>query len=311
VPTAGSASAPRGGPAPAPAQPPDLADFRPLATVLTGRVLPSPLAGETLLDTAIGTLAVPIPDQAPPPGAAAQLRITAVAPPESQERPATAGPPDEAPATLQPPLEALTRMFATAAPALAQQVETQLSLPPGDQLAALIFGFLAGSRLGPRERWPDPQVRKALIEVGRGDLAAKLDAEAGPIGQTQPAPAPGHWSISVLPYLGLATTKPMRLYRRTPDDQERQRGGGERFVIELELRRLGAVQLDGLVRERRFDLVLRSDRPLDEGLKALAEQTFRDALLISGWSGELSYARTTVVPLVPLQREGSGIGLSA
>ncbi len=82
-------------------------------------------------------------------------------------------------------------------------------------------------------------------------------------------------------------------------------------MIELQLVRLGPMQFDGLVRERRFDLVLRSEQPLEDGLRAIIEQTFRDTLLISGWSGELSYARTGPVPLVPLHPDGAGVGLSA
>jgi hypothetical protein len=197
------------------------------------------------------------------------------------------------------------------APAVALQLQAQLSLPPNDQLASLILSFLGGLKQGsPQPRWPDLPTRKALVDAGRSDIATKLDADASQIGQTRPA-QPGDWSITVLPYLGLATTKPMRLYRRTPDEEEQSKGGGERFVIELEMVRLGALQFDGLVRERRFDLVLRSEKPLEEDLRKIVEQTFRDSLLIAGWSGELSYARSGPVPMIPLQPDSGAVGLSA
>ena len=305
-------SAPTPTPAPTvPAQPLDLTNFTALTTVLAGRVLPTSSDSETLVDTAVGTLSIPVQDAPPPIGAAIQLKITAVAPPVTLEKPVTVKAPLEDAPPTQPLLQDAAQALAPVVPALAQQIQTQLSLPPNDQLAALILNFLGGLKAGaPPSRWPDPPTRKALVDAGRSDLATRLDTEASQIGQTRPAP-PGDWSITILPYLGLATTKPMRLYRRTPDEEEKQKGGGERFVIELQLVRLGAMQFDGLVRERRFDLVLRSEKPLEEELRALVERTFRDSLLISGWSGELSYARTGAVPLIPLQPDGGGVGLSA
>ena len=298
-------------PVPTPAPPLDLTNFTALSTVLAGRVLPTSSDSETFVDTAVGTLSIPVQDVPPPTGAAIQLKITAVAPPVTVEKPvAVKAPPEEVPPT-QSLLQDAAQVLAPVVPALAQQIQAQLSLPPNDQLAALILNFLSGLKSGPTpQRWPDPPARKALVDAGRSDLATRLDTEASQIGQTRPAP-PGDWSITILPYLGLATTKPMRLYRRTPDEEEKQKGGGERFVIELQLVRLGAMQFDGLVRERRFDLVLRSEKPLEEPLRAMIERTFRDSLLISGWSGELSYARTGAVPLIPLQPDGGGVGLSA
>jgi hypothetical protein len=308
-------TAPTSPPAPVPTATPDprpldLGNFTALTTTLAGRVLPTSTDSETLVETALGTLSIPVQDAPPPTGAAIQLKITAVAPPLAQEKPATEKPPATEAAPAQPVLQDAARALAIEAPALAQQLQTQLSLPPTDQLAALILSFLGGLRKETTPaRWPDAPLRKALVDAGRSDLASRLDTEASPIGKTQPAP-PGEWSVTVLPFLGLATTKPMRLYRRTPDEEEREKGGGERFVIELQLVRLGAMQFDGLVRERRFDLVLRSEQALDDGLRAIVEQTFRDSLLISGWSGEISYARTGPVPLIPLQPDGAGIGIS-
>lgn len=306
-----AAAAAPGTPAPPP-QPADLADFKALTTVLAGRVLATSTASETLVDTAVGTLAIPVQDAPPPIGAAIQLKITAVAPPETTEKPVILKTPTEEATPVPPLLQEATRTLAEVAPGLAQQIQTQLSLQPTDQLASLILNFLGGLKAGPTpSRWPDPPTRKALVEAGRSDIATKLDTEASQIGQTRPAPTPGEWSITVLPYLGLATTKPMRLYRRTPDEEERQKGGGDRFVIELAMVRLGAMQLDGLVRDRRFDLVLRSEKPLEDGLKQIVERAFRDSLLIAGWNGELSYARTGPVPMIPLQPDGAGVGLSA
>ena len=296
---------------PQPAVTVDLTGFKALTTVLAGRVLSTSTGSETLVDTAVGTLSIPVQDAPPPIGAAIQLKITAVAPPDASEKPVPVKAPVEDAQGPQPLLQEAARALALVAPALAQQIQTQLSLQPNDQLAALILSFMGGLKTAAAApRWPDPPTRKALVEAGRSDIATKLDADASQIGQTRPAP-PGDWSITILPYLGLATTKPMRLYRRTPDEEEQAKGGGERFVIELEMVRLGALQFDGLVRDRRFDLVLRSETPLEDDLRQIVERTFRDSLLIAGWSGELNYARSGPIPMIPLQPDAAGVGLTA
>jgi len=301
--------------APITPQPPtptvDLTSFKALTIVLAGRVLATSTDSETLVDTAVGTLSIPVQNAPPQIGAAIHLKITAVAPPEAAEKPVPFKAPAEDGQGTTPPLQEAARSLALVAPALAQQIQTQLSLPPNDQLASLILSFMGGLKGGSAApRWPDPPARKALVEAGRGDIATKLDTDAGQIGQTRPA-QPGDWSITILPYLGLATTKPMRLYRRMADEEERTKGGGERFVIELQLVRLGALQFDGLVRDRRFDLVLRSEKPLEDGLRQIVERTFRDSLLIAGWSGELTYARSGPIPMIPLQPDSAGVGMSA
>jgi hypothetical protein len=279
--------------------------------VLAGRVLSTSTDSETLVDTAVGTLSIPVQDVAPQIGAAIQLKIIAVAPPDPTEKPIQIKAPVLDTPRIQPLLQEAAQVLAPVMPALAQQIQAQLSLAPNDQLASLILSFLGGLKSGPTPaRWPDAPTRKALVEAGRSDIATKLDADASQIGQHRPAP-PGEWAITVLPYLGLATTKPMKLYRRTPDAEEEQKGGGERFVIELELVRLGALQFDGLVRDRRFDLVLRSEKPLEADLRQVVERTYHDSLLIAGWSGELNYARSGPIPMIPLQPEAAGVGLSA
>jgi hypothetical protein len=290
--------------------PADLTNFKSLTTVLAGRVLTPPTANEILVETSVGTLSIPAQDP-PPVGSAIQLKITAVAPPQTAVKPVVTKAPTEAALPPQPLLQDAVQALAQVAPALVQQIQDRLSLPASDQLTSMILNFLGGIKSGPTPaRWPDPPSRKALVEAGRGDIATKLDAQASQIGQHRPAPA-GEWSITILPYLEMATTEPMRLYRRAPDQEERERGGGDRFVIELQLVRLGPLQFDGLVRDRRFDLVLRSEQPVEDGLKQLVERTFRDSLLIAGWAGEISYARTGPVPMIPLQPDGTAVGLSA
>jgi hypothetical protein len=312
-----AAAVPTGAPAqppassPPPAAPPALpagSDFVRQATVLAGRVLPPGPSGETLIKTALGTLSLPETADPPPVGAAVQLKVFAAAPPLPGFKPTgleaslpmteSAGPES---ATLSPIAEAMAAL-AMVEPEQAKAVETQLALQPGPQLAAAFFSFLAGTAPSVSRRWAESPARKTLDAIDRPDLKSRLDVDAAEMGQTRPPAYQGDWAVTILPYLGMASTQPIRVYRKQPGDKKgvTAQRAGEHFVIEVELKRLGQMQFEGLVRERRFDLMLRSNRILEPELQTLISRVFRDAAGIGGYAGDIAFGHLVAFPLVPL-----------
>jgi hypothetical protein len=293
----------------------DLDGFQAQISVLAGRVAPPRTDGQTLIDTAIGTLALPVPDLLPV-GTAIQLKITAVAPPLPHEAvPASAGPIRESatPPGTQTLIEETAGALQSASASLGMAIQSALALEPGTNLAAALFGFLAGIRDGNAPRSIDPGLRKALVDAGRSDLAARLDSAAETIGTIRPQQGPEGWTVTVMPFLGSLSLEPMRLYRKSVQDRDAdgKLRGGQRFVLELALKRLGPLQFDGLVRERRFDLVVRSVTPMEPPLQDQLRQIFRDGMLISGWAGELGFGRAGRYPLMQLVDQRQPLDLGA
>jgi hypothetical protein len=98
---------------------------------------------------------------------------------------------------------------------------------------------------------------------------------------------------------------------------ERDGAGGDagerdasRFAVEVELSRLGALQLDGLVRPKRLDLVLRSRRALPIALRQELAAGFRDSLAASGFAGEMAFAVSARFPIGTARRP-SPLSISA
>lgn len=315
---------PAASPSPAPAPPPQLADdpappdlagFTPQAALLAGRVAAPRQDGEILVETAVGTLALPQPAEAVPAGSAVHLRVTAVARPQptipTAATPSAAaasqlrGSDQAGPIVPQTALQQALAVLATLQPNLAKAASDAFVLQPGAQLAALIFGFLAGVQGGAAKRWTDSPARAALDALDHGELREKLDDDAVAIGSQSLPTAPDGWKITVLPYLGAASLQPARLYQRAAEARiEEEEGGaasaaGQRFVVEIELRRLGPLQFDGLVRERRFDLAIRSSQPFDATLQAEIGHIFRETIGISGYAGDLVFGRLARFPLLP------------
>ena len=295
--------------------PPDLTDFTPQTAVLAGRALTGRQPGEVMIETGLGTLAVPLPATSIPAGSAVQLKIIAVARPLATPaaNAATREPvvqPGAVSATPPVPLrqtmlqEALA-VLTTMQPALAEITQTLLILPPGDHLAALIFQFLAGPRTEISRRWAESPARAALDAIDRSDLRERLDSDAQVIGTEVPPSQHGDWTVTVLPYLSASSVRLARLYRRSADigiegDGSKSESAGQRFMIELELQRLGQLQFDGFIRDRRFDLALRTVEPLDPALQSSIYGVFREAIGVGGYAGELVFGKIGRFPLLPI-----------
>jgi hypothetical protein len=275
---------------------PDLTEFAPQNGLLAGRVLPSTKSGVTLIETAVGTLAMsgigPLLA-----GTAVRLRILGVALPD----------PDVLNSAGKSPARSLIDQIVEL---LAGEAADETSPPMGSLtlpttsplLMAALWNFFANSSRAERAKETLALVRQALSDVGRDDLGSRLSDVAGDIGEQHGTEAGDGWIVTILPFLGFTGEQPMRLYikpdqgRDSPKDQKKP--SGERFVLEVVFSRLGPMQFDGLVRDRRFDLALRTSSELDTGLRRGIETVFADALGACGWSGEIVFGRTARFPLM-------------
>ena len=66
-------------------------------------------------------------------------------------------------------------------------------------------------------------------------------------------------------------------------------GDATRFIIELDLSKLGRIQLDGLVtsKGKHFDLFVRSEVPLGKSMRRDLNNIFIDFMEITGISGKI------------------------
>jgi hypothetical protein len=81
---------------------------------------------------------------------------------------------------------------------------------------------------------------------------------------------------------------------------------GQRFVIEANLSKLGALQLDGFVRAQSCQLVLRGQRDLPVTLQADIRQIFQDYMDLSGFEGSIRFQTMPEFPIRPAKDNGLG-----
>ncbi|MGO8914990.1 MAG: hypothetical protein ACLQJR_03690 [Stellaceae bacterium] len=264
-----------------------------------GRVVAG-AAGETVVDTPLGMLAL---EQrlALPPGTLLGLQRLAATPPT---------PPDDAPVTQSATWPALAQTLSVldrALPDLAARLRSDLSPASGQQLAGTLLFLMSALNTG---AWPGVRVATALDTAGRRDLRQRLDNDLEELHQLA-EPAAGDWRTFVLPLLTGGLIRPVRLYLRRRSGASAPPEQGTRFVLEVDTSRLGALQLDGLVRPQRFDLVLRSHGAIAAEMRREIAEVFRNATTASGLAGDISFAIAARFAVAPLDALRAHVGLTA
>jgi hypothetical protein len=140
-------------------------------------------------------------------------------------------------------------------------------------------------------------VERALSAAGHDRLRSRL-AEDNAEWRHLAEAGGGDWRVFVLPVLDGEWVRPLQLYMRRRD-ADASPGEDARFLVEAEIGRFGPLQLDGLLRTPRFDLVLRSHRELDVPLRRTVSSIFREAISAHGLTGDISFHAAPRFPVTP------------
>lgn len=259
------------------------------SATLNGEVATGP-AGETVLETPIGTLALDQRLGLPPGTTVALERLGSSAPSASPEPPPTLS-------SGWPTLDQALAVLDKTAPALAQQLRATLTPATAPAFAGTLL-FMMGTLYG--GRWPGDAVARALTAAGHDKLRLRLGEDIGELSRLSDDHATGKWQVMTLPLIGGTTVEPLRVYLQRRDAGDAEAEDGTRFVVETELSRLGALQLDGRVRGSRFDLVLRSHTPLPADLTTEASAIFRSAAAAAGYHGDIVFATAAEFGVAPM-----------
>ncbi|WNJ99144.1 hypothetical protein L2D14_14885 [Thalassospiraceae bacterium LMO-JJ14] len=289
--TVNIATSPPGRLTPGPAQ--GQISLAPGAT-LTGIVSGRQGIGQTVVQTHAGPISLPTL-QAFPPGSEIRFEIVSLKPPvagTAQHGPLHGG--------VAPILDGSWGTFSEALDILrdvapgAHQHVMQAALPRADaQMATNVLFFLSALRGGDIKNWlGDGPVR--ILEKMRPDLAGRLRSDMTQMTRSIDDPQSGEWRLHGVPFLFGADIDRIQFLVRdqeNDEDGDEESKGGTRFVVDLELSRLGHLQIDGLVGEKnkRLDLVLRTDEPLQPHVRDDIRRIYNDALELTGLEGSVGF----------------------
>lgn len=263
--------------------------------ILTGTVSAHPPGGQAVLNTAIGTLALPTAETM---AVGSQIRLEVVGAPQLPANPTA--PTVARPEGLTPQgWPALSESMETLAANDRQALDLMMRAIPqaGPRLAAAMVAFTGAMRSGDGRAVIGDAPSKALEKAGRRDLAERLTADLADLAQDSGRPVGnGEWRLHTFPFSHGAQVDPIQLFVRGAEaEEQRSKSGGtgndKRFILDFNLSSLGRLQMDGLVRreDKLFDLIIRSDKPLPQDVRMDIMAIFTQSSEMVGTKGSVAF----------------------
>lgn len=175
----------------------------------------------------------------------------------------------------------------------AAAVRNTVPIPAAPKFTPTALFFLAALRLGGIESWLGNNTLQALRDAGRKDLADKLAGDFGRLSAQSKEQVAGEWRMISMPLLHDEQLSQLQFYVRKQQDDDAEKDGDRktvtRFILNLNLSRMGGLQLDGLLRQRQFDLILRTEEVLPLNMRQDLMQAFATGLNQSGMQGGIGF----------------------
>ncbi len=219
---------------------------------------------------------------------------------------------------LWPSLQDLHQNLQTIAPQLAQAM-TALSPAPAKspaQMPATALFFLAALKSGDMGGWLGDRASDVLKRFGKGDMLTRLSQEGALLSRSSAEITPQDWRALALPFFHEGEYNKAILYFR--QEHSKDNGGSDqkqtRFVFDLSLSAMGAVQVDGLFRPEgdrgRLDVILRTHQPLSQHMTQDMRNVYAKGLKSAGIGGELSFQNSPEQWVkVSVKNEGMGVSI--
>ncbi len=197
--------------------------------------------------------------------------------------------------TLTESVAVLMRSDPVAAQQLAQAIPDG-----GARTAVAVLSFVQAMRSGDARQWPGDTSLRALERAGpRGaHLAATLSAEVAEMA-ARGRDSGAEWRALPIPWNAGGEIDRIALITRREGDSETEgtrekKGGGTRFLIDLNLSRLGPMQLDGMFKKETkvFDMVMRTKAALPDAMRRDLIGLFAESNAAMGLNGGLTFQVT-------------------
>lgn len=267
---------------------------------LTATVLEGSTATGLTLSSPIGMIRLLSPTPLPP-GTQVQFQVEYFQAPTQPTFPGTPAP------TAAHPQEVLKELASLPMPAGAggfpvigagAPYQPHLLPHPGKELTTELVFLMSALKGGDLRKWLGDETMKRL-EDSKADLLKQISAEFATMRRNVGEEGdPVRGTLYHLPFATAAGVEPIRIFHRDNGNKSKaepeQKGeSGEHFLVDIHFTRIGTLQLDGFVKKGReqksFDLIIRSENPLEDELKQGIREIFQGASELSGMNGALSF----------------------
>ena len=188
-------------------------------------------------------------------------------------------------------MDELFQTFYQATPQAAQILGRALPSPSNpSNFGPAVLLFAAALKSGELQAWLGDKKLEMVQKLGKESLLSRLSGESSSVPANNDATATDWKSFPVPMLWQNEISKVMFHVRKEPSEQEQQEeNGAARFVMDLSLTRMGEVQLDGLVRGKQLDLIVRTQMPISYSMQDAMRVAYAKALDGTNIYGEIGF----------------------
>lgn len=188
--------------------------------------------------------------------------------------------------------ESITTLLRTA-PQVAQAVQNSVPTASPRLVATAMF-FMSALKLGGIDNWLGDKGLGALEKAGKSGLSERLGGDFSRMTSASVDSNGGQWKGVTLPLLYEGQISNIQLFIRGNDaegdqDLTEDKDDKTRFILDLDLSKIGPMQLDGYLTPKSLDIILRTDHKLDGRIRQDLMQIFHNAKEMLDLNGGLSF----------------------
>lgn len=162
-------------------------------------------------------------------------------------------------------------------------------------MAALSLFFLSLMRSGDTDGWIANETINLMRQMGKADMIRSATSDLNISAKLENIVLSQDWRMMMLPMLWDNQVHKMPVYyKHLPDDDNKADAEAKkrrklRFLFDLNLSRMGGVQVDGFMQSERLDIILRTKSPLSPPMQGQMKRIYAGAMDKSRLTGDLSF----------------------
>ncbi|WP_162915017.1 hypothetical protein [Desertibaculum subflavum] len=213
-------------------------------------------------------------------------------------------PPEDAPFDRRA-ASAWIALWATvrADPVVAERIRDMLQPGAGTRLAGGLAFLVSALRGGKLADWLGTADSTRIDLPSRPDGRRTVDAEFRDLARMAQERGPDGWRAQPLAVLDGGAVQPVMLYVHRPPRRRKSDPGAdeasERFMLDLKLSRAGPMRIDGLLRPKALDVIIRTERAVPGRIQRELRRVFGTALDGAGLAGTLGFQKVDRLPPPP------------
>jgi len=179
----------------------------------------------------------------------------------------------------------------------------------GQSLGPATLAFLAAVRGGGNlKAWLGPRLAEAAEAPQKKEMIERLAHDLAALARIATSSHPPGWLTIAVPVVDAGRIAELRFRFRKRGQHDGDAGeGGRRFVVEAKLSAIGPLQIDGTVRDRHLDLVVRTAKALPPQMRRDIMDVFARSLAETSYRGEIRFRNDGADSVPGLPAHSSGV----